>query len=454
MKVVRSGRWAPEFCRAVAFLVLANMPFWLLSTHYFVERPVVNSDVFVAMAFWTVSAPLGALALGVVWAIDGLQSLSLAYHFRSVVDFAQGIRFGGEITWLDFLSPSLLAACALIAVAMTGICWLFSRWRPHWMPMAVIAGMLVAADLVNGSGLTPWFGRDNFLLPANISGSPGMNLVVTTITAEERASHPLRKLPPDGAPDIVDWAGRNGGNVLVVIVESLGQHQNRAIQDWLSARLVDDNIRSRWQVTQDQAPFEGSTTAGELRVLCRLGGHYTRLSASTAADCLPQRLARAGYATYGLHGFSSSMFNRKNWWPAMGLQDLSFGETMPADMLKCGGGFRGICDTAMVDWVEPLLTGERRLVYLLTLNTHLPLAPITLPADLVALCAAQQVGEAVCQLTGQLGVLFSRLNHLLRDVSQPPLVMVVGDHSPPFLGQAQRSQYATSAVPRYIMVPK
>lgn len=455
MDALRHGSLTPEFLRAAGFIILANLPFWILSEYFFVLRPLVNIDVVLALLVWMVSPVAGAACLVAVWTVEGLQSLSLVFHFSSPVEFAKSVRFAGDLRWADFVSASGLAVSAGLTLAVAVMWLLHRRWRPSAAPVLLCALMVLLIDVINGSGIAPLFGRDRFLIPINLAGSPTMNLAAVTVQSAQRGSRPLRPIPgPSASDDIAAWTSTNSGNVLVVIVESWGEHRSPAMQDWLIARLTGESILRRWQVRTDKTRFEGSTTAGEMRVLCALSGHYGRLTKDAAGRCLPARLRADGYSTYGLHGFTGSMFDRTKWWPMIGLEHRIFGESMPSGSAKCGGAFRGICDTSMVDRAADLLAGQKRFVYLLTLNTHLPIAPMELPPDLEQLCRTHAVEPAPCQLTAQLGSLFEHIRNTLLRLQVAPLVTIVGDHSPPFLVQSTRAQYSSETVPRIVMVPR
>jgi phosphoglycerol transferase MdoB-like AlkP superfamily enzyme len=165
-------------------------------------------------------------------------------------------------------------------------------------------------------------------------------------------------------------------------------------------------------------------------------------------------MADLGYQTFGLHGFSGMMFDRERWWQMVGLQQATFAENTKVGAPYCGGAFRGICDGYMLEQALQMLREPNRFVYLLTLNTHLPLTIVNLPSELKALCREQQVSESVCQLTGQLGAFLAQTRAGLEKLQQAPLVVVVGDHSPPFLVQDDRRQFMATRVPRFILVPR
>ena len=141
-----------------------------------------------------------------------------------------------------------------------------------------------------------------------------------------------------------DEASRAPGrrNMLVVIVESMGAFHDPALQGLLAAPLDDPGIAARYEVSLGTAPYAGSTTAGEMRELCGTRAPYTALLSGDVRDCLPARLAAAGYATFGFHAYTATMFDRRDWWPRLGLQETRFHEDLhPGTRAPVRAGLRG-----------------------------------------------------------------------------------------------------------------
>jgi len=108
----------------------------------------------------------------------------------------------------------------------------------------------------------------------------------------------------------------------------------------------------------------------------------------------------------------------------------------------------------MLEHALNILSEPNHFVYALSLNTHLPISNVNLPSELLKLCRARQVSENVCQLTGQLGRFLAQIRGGLERLPQAPLVIVVGDHSPPFVTKNDRRQFSGVEVPRFILIPR
>ncbi len=430
------------------------MPFWLLSVHFFVLRPLFNVDAFIALFVATLNPTVGLVILALSWVLDVVQSMSLAYHFASPLELLRAVRFSEALNWRGFLSAQLITVVAGFGLAA----WLATRmlrsWRPNARALLPWLVLVSTLDILNGSAFPSWLGQDSYRIPANVSGSPSYNLVNQALSARASAALPVKRWPDDGSVDPVSWARNSRGNVLVVVVESMGQLQDPELADWLRRQLVNDAPTGPWSAYTDTVEFRGATTAGELRTLCQLSTHYSKLNPVTAAGCMPQRMTDLGYQTFGLHGFTGMMFERNRWWPMLGLQQQTFADGTREDAPQCGSAFRGICDDYMLEQALQILREPNRFVYLLTLNTHMPLTKVKIAPELVTLCRARQVSDSVCQLTWQLGKFLAQTRAGLERLPQAPFVMVVGDHSPPFVVQADRRQFMTTQVPRFILVPR
>ena len=97
---------------------------------------------------------------------------------------------------------------------------------------------------------------------------------------------------------------------------------------------------------------------------------------------------------------------------------------------------------------------HRALVYLLTLNTHLPLSTLPIPHDLATLCETRNVSVSVCQLTSQIASFMDSLATTVTALESAPFVIIAGDHAPPFVVQKDRDAFSQVKVPILILEPK
>ncbi|MDT7834482.1 hypothetical protein [Aquabacterium sp. OR-4] len=441
--------------RVLAGVALVNLPFWVLGRVIFIDRPLVAYESVVVCALLAWRTPVGAAALLLLWAADAVVALSRIYLFTSIDALLDSLSFIREMRVLDFIDTPRLALMLLFC-GSAALLWRLLARRPVGLVAPSLAILILfGLDFLNGSvGRPQAMGRLN---AANLVGSPTFALAVAVNTA--RTPNPLVDIPIDetvqGLVDVPQWAAQHPERgMLLLVIESFGWHNDTAIQAWMNARLLKQLKPGSFDARAVRMPFRGSTTAGELRALCRKGNDYRRLDAHNAAGCLPRLLAAQGWTTVGMHGFSGNMFERWRWWPTVGIGQAEFAEDLLApDAVRCGLVFRGVCDKDLLDRALAAAAKPRTLAYALTLNTHLPLAATPVPPPLQALCATGRTGPAVCELLAAQSLLLDQLAAGLTRLSVKPLVIVVGDHAPPFSRRTDREQFSSTHVPALLLQP-
>jgi len=448
--------------RFIATVLALHAPSWLSVWIFQVpraeERPLFNLDLLLGAAVACFSSLGGALVLTAAWAADGLRAAAKNYHFMSTVDFVDAARFVDMLHLPALVSPSMLGALGGVAICM----WLVLRLTRHArllaLPLVIVAVLAAGCDIVNGS--FHWFGmdKDKRAVSLNFAGSPAWN-----VWAAERQSFPVsgpgtRIANPVTYRSLQSWqADRPGQSAVLILVESMGQPRAPALNRWLESRLMTPRLKARWDTRTAEELFSGSTTFGELRTLCGLHVHYSRLDEALASDCLPRQWAAKGVTSIGLHGFGLRMFDRSAWWPRIGLQPWNWRDSALPRSMNCNPAFPGVCDADVLAQAVALAQEPGRFVYALTLDTHLPLdfkrLP-PLPDDLGEACAASETPLEACQLVRQLGDLLTRLEVLLAASGTTPFLVVVGDHAPPFSERLNRDAFAQDRVPLFIMKPR
>jgi hypothetical protein len=248
--------------------------------------------------------------------------------------------------------------------------------------------------------------------------------------------------------------GATRRNMIVVVVESMGQLADADARAWIAAPLDTPDIRARYRVTSGSTEYFGSTTAGEMRELCGSREPYDKIDPALAAKCLPQRLRRNGYTTMAFHAYSRKMFDRANWYPAIGFDSMLFAEDMlPGTKRTCGTVFRGGCDADMEGLIARAAGSAKKpaLIYWLTLNTHVPVVPadakIPLPCDDAA-------SRNVCVMSSMWRQVFETVARLALDPRIGPAeVLVVGDHAPPLWSTRERGLFEPGRVAWYRLTP-
>lgn len=417
------------------------------------QRPWVNLDAVAALWIARWSRVGAVVVLVAVWVVDAATSLSLTFHFTTPVDFVRSLRFGHTLNWADYVGgTALLLGAVFVAVAGSSV---LRFWRSVRLPaLLAAAAFWLSLDLANGTSFI--WPRNATIVRSNPSGSGLGTLGVQWANWKDfgHISPYPDPLPAQHLDALTNWAESHpDGRIMVVVVESLGAHHDEATRAWLDRRLL-DGIGSRGRIEHGLLSSRGATTAGELRTLCALAGAYYRVTTDATAGCLPRQLQRVGWSGTALHGFTGRMFNRRAWWPVLGFEHVLFGENLQTPAAStCGLAFRGACDLDVLRRAARVLQMPRSLAYVLTLNTHLPSAPIAPESALAALCAAQRSDEEVCGFVQSLGQVLFSVRQVAQGLPDDTALLVVGDHPPPFARPAQRSQFLDSKVPYYLVLP-
>lgn len=246
----------------------------------------------------------------------------------------------------------------------------------------------------------------------------------------------------------------DGRHLLIVMVEALGVPRDSRLRAQSMRHWRSPAIARAFDVTSGTTPFYGSTTSGEVRELCGRWGEYPALIGKRDESCLASRLAKRGYGTAAFHAFDSGLFERTDWYPNAGFQEMLFRDELLAQgVARCPGVFPGACDRD----IPAVLAGRLKsadkpqFLYWLTLNSHVPVTDShTLgTADCARFDPAlARDGAMVCRLFKLWDATSAALAKMLADPSLPPTdVLIVGDHAPPFFDRSQRRRFDPKLVP-------
>lgn len=434
---------------------LANASFWIISGAIFLNRPLFSYDTIIALVVAVFHKPIGGFLLLVAWFSDGLVSQSLTYQFLSPIDFLQSARFSGELDWRHFLSYWQVIGILIFSVFLYLLRVIYNRTPASAGSSAnlfFIGLLLIALDAANGA--SDIWRKDTMIVPINIAGSPSFTLVKSAFKPPEKRG--LRKITNDHSIskkfDVVAWASTHPDrSILFVVVESLGIPKSDDALEFLRQSVLVNSYKTNFY----QIEFRGATTSGELRSLCGLEGSYTAANTSNGNDCLPAQLSKLGWQTSGFHGFSNRVFDRQYWWPTIGLDRVFFIESPEVAVLnRCGNVFRGACDHALVDLAISHIATPKSFAYVLTLNTHLPVVPIELPTKLSDICYIDAVPKVACMHIAALRDVLQSIVIGTSSLPTRPLIVIVGDHAPPFSAINERGAFRQDVVPGFVLEPK
>lgn len=433
----------------------ANAPLYFSQKLLNVQQPIFNLDIGLALALMSLHYRLGLALFIIACVVNVLQAISLSYHFGDALDFLATWHFAPLLNWERFATGSFIQVMILILSAVTAVGWVIHKVRPRFVEMFVIIVACILMDFANGSMHWQGLNRDKSVMHVNVAGSPMWNAGRKNLWDSDMEARPLQVLPEARAYNrLKSWLEVNsGGSSILLIIESFGWYEDPVIRGLLDNALLTPEVLKYWSTEIQSEAFSGSTTYGELRTLCGVAGHYSRLTAKEGARCIPSMANTVGYETFGVHGFTPRMFDRDKWWPTIGLSRGMFSRDFP-NAAVCEGAFTGICDADVIHKAIELTQQRNRFVYALTLGTHLPLDDVEIPASVKTICLQRKIADRSCNM---LAALLHMLSTTARDLaSRPvrPLVVIAGDHSPPFNWLDERSAFNSARVPVYILTPK
>jgi hypothetical protein len=254
-------------------------------------------------------------------------------------------------------------------------------------------------------------------------------------------------------------AGRE--DVVVVLAESWGLALDGRLNQIQTAPYHSAPLASAYEVEEGTVPFAGSTNYGEARELCGSALGHVGTPAFFAA-CRVGAFNKAGYETIAVHGFLSKLFARAAWYRQFGFQQQVFLPTLlqSPDVHLCEGAFLGACDADVAGWLGRRLVepngGRPHFAFWLTLNSHLPVAPVKDAANAEA-CVRDGAAfsEGFCSwFLHSLLVHESVARLAMTPGLRPTIFVIVGDHPPPFTNRALMNKFSMQAVPYVILRPR
>lgn len=416
-----------RLCLAIVVL-LPNLLFLIVSPWLMIRRLLGPALYLIAAVLALIlprafAYPLFLLAA----AIDGFLMVSLTFEMPFDLAFVS-MRFLSEI---DVAASLLYSAGVLGLLAMAVACaYLTNRYRDRLRKASFIPVVAAVIALIS---LDHAINRYQ-------TGKPGVFQ-----SALQQAGMSSEAI-----------VGRDR-NVLLVLVEGMGAYAESRERDLLESKLR-EAAGSRFALTHGVNKHYGSTSGAMSRELCGKWGTFLNYMDGKPHDCLPSRLAKAGFETISYDGFSSDLFSLRDWYPRIGIQTLNFREDMerdhPASVARqCGTAVRGLCDDDVGRLIKDELAAsgsQRKFVYWLTLNSHLPYTPLE-NGPLGCHTAAPRIGDRIpCELTEIWMKVFDSVAAIASDPAMPPLdIMVVGDHNTPMWSRAAAGHFRAGLVDWY-----
>lgn len=453
---------------ATFFTLLCNAPLLILGNHVFFQRAMINIDysIAAALALLMRSPTLLGVTLPILFGLDIAFSFSPAYHF-SPQSTAQALADLGKV------SPVYLIVLFIIFLAYV--------FFAVWMALIIISectkqfknkknAAIFAATLLIIAVTAAWQDHKSVRQQSpdvrdddsNFASSTTNNLY-TALKTYHASQEIQSSVDSSSQPNVLDtWPGfdeSQPSSVLLIMVESLGLPTDPELNQFQLEHLLDLGHLDNISIHQGSTSFNGSTVPGELRELCSIQVTTLRPDLSaTASRCLPERFKSMGYHTTAIHGFVGSMFSRNIWYEQLGFHDVFFAADLTINnpqTKRCGVAFNGICDNEVWNFIiarESTMAGKPRFTYWLTLSAHLPLGPDETTREQARRdCSRYEAltdNLPVCLLLHQHRVLFSRIAQSVSSGHfSDTVIILVGDHAPPFIQQRYRQRFSDNQVP-------
>lgn len=429
---------------SLLFCLLPNVLAWLGAYWVGVARPIINVDyVSSALLFAMPFRPmryLGMIALVVAIMIDAMMMAMQLFPFLNI---------RAALSLAPFLvnAPTRYQGIAVVVGAylalMPFVMYLFAKIgfvaKSDVLHMAMVAGLF-------------WVGYHNFneYKYVNKEGERFAQSDFYYIHSQYRRykwvdnsefADYFNKTPtlmPIKQERGTDHLGNYGASdkILVIVAESWGVPRTEAMKTDEMAGIYKYKDRLEF-IERGLFAFSGATVEGELRELCGMGleGGYafSRLSKSNFTACLPQKYARLGYYTIGMHGGFSSIYERNYLYPHLGFMQTYFAQDFK-DKKRCQA-FNGICDGQLTDTVAAEFERHKKLFYYwLTLTSHSAFPEKDIYNQRFN-CNKHSIPKGdICNNFRLQAQFFDELGEL---IARPEMagveVIVAGDHMPPVM---------------------
>lgn len=221
-------------------------------------------------------------------------------------------------------------------------------------------------------------------------------------------------------------------NILMILVESWGVSHNVLLTETLLDVFKDPNLNVKYRGLY--ARELGHTQGAEWEDFETHGGKIVETP-------LPRKLKNDGYETWYVHGYDGDFYKRSENYQKYGFDSLLFKDDFVKQNLSCCKyGYEGICDSAMVEWLNAFFyEANHKFVYWTTLDAHPPYEGQRITDD--KQCKELNLNDIEC-------VYFVRQKNTLAQIKNlakkhPEVRFIIrGDHRP--MGSLAESDFVAS----------
>lgn len=447
--------WRATALTALMIVIGPTLAYKYISDRFGFVGSWFNVDFIIVYILMLVGARTGLrwitrlayVGLAASFAVQVLVGIGVIYLVDPVLvadylAFASYWPWGEILKWLGLGSIGLLLIYLLVRRVPMG--------KAHLWPVVLAGLALVGAERLGGDSLA------RYKLGVNVATSGArslIHLVDAWVNYEGFKFEHLTTPSMDAIVSTMSEAERPD-HILSISVEALGRFQDDSQNQAMFASLV-KAAGDTYAVSFDKRLYKGATLSGELRALCgirALGAPSRETIKQIAPGCLPHRLAKAGYATLGMHGNTGYFYNRREIYPGIGFQKAMFLDDFHAlyrgKEMCTDNTFAGVCDNvALAEGLKFSAEHKRSFVHLMTIQTHFPLNESSLGTK-----QCGQIGTftepELCLYANSMSTLLGQLVAQIVAAPNPPeLVYIFGDHGPPYAVADLRAKFDPHHVP-------
>lgn len=124
---------------------------------------------------------------------------------------------------------------------------------------------------------------------------------------------------------------------------------------------------------------------------------FNTLNGVANRSSVPAKFKANGLQTWFLHGYDGSFYERSANYAKFGFDSLLYRDALEKrNLAKCNYGFSGICDSALVNYMDSLLTDSvPKFIYWTTLDSHPPYEKATVKEKSSA-CSSFALSDVEC----------------------------------------------------------
>ncbi len=242
--------------------------------------------------------------------------------------------------------------------------------------------------------------------------------------------------------------------VLFVEFESLGYAVGHSDNEFIDS-MIQKTFKKYELVNKFPEKFSGGTLAGELRTLCGIKAYGDLIRKPETREgellrCIPNLLHGNNNKpplSIAVHANFGSFYNREKIYPAMGFDRVILASDLNnTSGLNCDNVQFIKCDDEALDKLKEVLADERRekkFIHFMTINSHFPYS-----GKVVENIDSNDI------LTAYYAAIHSTLNALENFIDDskviPDVIVISGDHAPPFTSSKNKSKFSNDVVPVYV----